>query len=101
MQKPLPENRTFKAIGKRLRAFRETTGLSQKEFAAGAGIQDTTYNQYEQGKSQPKVEYAYALCDTYGLTLDWIYSGDLSGLPYRIVKNLQGKDVLADGVGAE
>jgi transcriptional regulator with XRE-family HTH domain len=88
MPKPLPENRTFKAIGKRLRAFRETTKLSQKEFAARAGILDTTYNQYERGVSQPKVEYAYALCDTYGLTLDWIYSGDPSGMPFSLVQEI-------------
>jgi transcriptional regulator with XRE-family HTH domain len=88
MTKPLPPNRTFEAIGKRLRAFRDLTGLSQKEFAARAGILDTTYNQYERGVSQPKIEYAYALCDTYGLTLDWIYSGDTAGLPYRIASDL-------------
>ena len=92
MPKQPPENRTFKAIGKRLRAFRETTGLTQKDFAARAGIQDTTYNQYERGVSQPKVEYAYALCDTYGLTLDWIYSGDPAGLPFRIAQQLQRED---------
>jgi transcriptional regulator with XRE-family HTH domain len=88
MPKPLPANRTFEAIGQRLKAFREITGLSQKEFAARAGILDTTYNQYERGVSQPKIEYAYALCDTYGLTLDWIYSGDPAGLPYRIANDL-------------
>lgn len=88
MPKALPENRTFEAIGKRLKAIREITKLSQKDFAARAGIRDTTYNQYERGVSQPKVEYAYALCDTYGLTLDWIYNGDPSGLPFRYTKEL-------------
>jgi transcriptional regulator with XRE-family HTH domain len=88
MTKALPANRTFEAIGKRLKAFREITGLSQKDFAARAGILDTTYNQYERGVSQPKIEYAYALCDTYALTLDWIYNGDPSGLPLRIANQL-------------
>ena len=101
MQKALPKNRTFEAIGKRLKGFRKTTGLTQKEFASRAGILDTTYNQYEQGKSQPKVEYAYALCDTYGLTLDWIYSGDLAGLPYRIVKELDGEKTPGERINAE
>jgi transcriptional regulator with XRE-family HTH domain len=101
MQKPTPRNRSFEAIGKRLKAFRKTTGLSQKEFANRAGIADTTYNQYEQGKSQPKVENAYALCDTYGLTLDWIFSGNTAGLPYRIVMDLQDSSTSADSMGVD
>ena len=67
MTKTNPAHRSFEAIGKRLKSFRKITGLSQKDFAARAGILDTTYNQYERGVSQPKIEYAYALLDTYGL----------------------------------
>ena len=94
MTKLDPKDRSFEDIGARLKAIRKITGLSQKEFAAKAGIKDTTYNQYENGASQPKIEYARALCDTYGLSLDWLYNGDTSNLPFRIATELlkQAKD---------
>jgi transcriptional regulator with XRE-family HTH domain len=93
MQKTAITRRSFEAIGQRLRATRETLGLSQKEFAKRARIADNTYNQYERGVSQPKIENAHALCDVYGLTLDWIYNGDPSGLPLRLAKQLFKEEV--------
>lgn len=39
-----------------------------------------TYNQYETGKNAPNMEAAHKLCDTYKLSLDWIYRGDTSSL---------------------
>jgi transcriptional regulator with XRE-family HTH domain len=88
MSKETPEDRPFREIGNRLKAFRLTTGLSQKEFAEAAGIRDTTYNQYERGLSQPKVENARALRETYGLSLDWIYEGDTKAMPHHVILKL-------------
>ena len=82
------QDRTFEAIASRLIATREALGLKQSEFAKRAGIPVNTYNQYEKAVSQPRLDYAYALHDTYGLTLDWIYIGDPSGLPLRLAKEL-------------
>jgi transcriptional regulator with XRE-family HTH domain len=59
------------------------SGLKQNEFCGRAEIATNTYNQYEKGKRLPRVEHAIALCDAYNLTLDWIYRGDPSGLPYE------------------
>ena len=80
--------RSIEAIATRLIATRKTIGLKQAEYAERAGIPDNTYNQYEQAKGRPSLDFAFKLRDTYGLTLDWIYDGDPSGLPYRITKNL-------------
>jgi transcriptional regulator with XRE-family HTH domain len=88
MPKQRRENRTFEAIAQRLIATREAVGLKQSEFAKRAGIPVNTYNQYERAVSQPRIDYAFALCDTYGVTLDWIYNGDPSGLPYRLTQEL-------------
>jgi transcriptional regulator with XRE-family HTH domain len=88
MPKTPHENRSFEAISRRLIATREAIGLKQSEFAKRAGIPINTYNQYEKAVSQPRLDYAYALCDTYDITLDWIYNGDPSGLPYRLAKDL-------------
>lgn len=72
------------AIGKRLELTRQVYGLAQGDFCAKAKIAPNTYNQYERGKKRPTVENAIALCDTYDLTLDWIYRGDPSGLRYNL-----------------
>lgn len=63
---------------------REAFGLGQNEFARRAGIASNTYNQYEQGKNIPRLDIANQLCDQYGITLDWIYRGDASGLPLHL-----------------
>jgi transcriptional regulator with XRE-family HTH domain len=74
------------AIAERLRLTRRVTGLGQYEFAERAGIAGNTYNQYEQGKKRPTIENALHLVNTYKLTLDWIYAGDPSNLPYSLAK---------------
>jgi DNA-binding XRE family transcriptional regulator len=79
-----PHTRSLDAIAARLRATREAFGLGQNEFARRAGIASNTYNQYEQARNLPRLDFANQICDTYGVTLDWIYRGDPSGLPIRI-----------------
>lgn len=81
------------AVAERLVLTRQALGLSQLEFARSAHLAPNTYNQYETGRNRPNLESAIALCDAYSLTLDWIYRGDASGLPYRLaeaIKSLRG-----------
>ena len=73
----------FAEIGDRLLLFRMLTKLGQAEFAMRAGVKPTTYNSNEKGWKRPSIETAIALRDTYHLSLDWIYCGDLSGLRYE------------------
>jgi transcriptional regulator with XRE-family HTH domain len=68
------------AIGRRLRLTRQVFGLKQTEFSKRANVDNTTYNQFENGVHKPSMESAMALCDAYHLTLGWIYRGDLRGL---------------------
>ena len=68
------------AIGERLRLTREAMGLSQAKFALRAGVSPIAYDQYERGKMQPAIDQAIKIRDAHGLTLDWIYLGDGSGL---------------------
>ncbi len=82
-------DRSKLAIGVRLRLTREAMGITQVEFAGRAGIAPNTYNQYEAGKNFPQIEYAQRLCDAHGLTLDWIYRGDLSNLSYQLAEAIR------------
>lgn len=90
MQGRLSDGREKTAVGERLRLTREALGLAQNEFAGRADLHPNTYNQYERGKNMPNLEAAHALCDTHGLTLDWIYRGDPSGLRYQLADAIKG-----------
>lgn len=74
------------AIGERLRLTRQALGMQQTEFAASASLRSNTYNQYEKGKNIPRIAEAIAICEAHGLTLDWIYRGDASGLRYQLAE---------------
>ena len=45
-------------------------------------------NQYESGERKITVPVTTRLKDAFGITLDWIYAGDPSGLPKRIADRL-------------
>jgi transcriptional regulator with XRE-family HTH domain len=92
---PNNHRRSLEAIAERLRMTREALGVrKQKEFAERAQISPNTYNQWEKGRVYPDLQYAIRLCDEYGITLDWIYLGDPSGLPYHIAR-LMKEEALA------
>ena len=78
------EGTSLDAIGRRLQLVRRVHGMAQNEFCARAGLATNTYNQYEKGKKRPSVENAIALCEQYGLTLDWIYRGETAGLRFAM-----------------
>jgi transcriptional regulator with XRE-family HTH domain len=71
------------AIGRRLLLTRKVFDLNQKEFSKRANVGNSAYNQFENGVQRPSIESATALCDTYHLTLDWIYLGDMRGLRHE------------------
>lgn len=77
------DNRSPDGVGARLALTRRVFGAQQQEFAERAAINASAYNQYERGKRLISISHAHKLCDTYDLTLDWIYRGDPSGLRYQ------------------
>jgi DNA-binding XRE family transcriptional regulator len=74
------KERSLARIAERLRKIREALGMNQAEFARRAGMSRNAYNAYEKARERPALDQALRLCDTYKLTLDWIYRGDDSGL---------------------
>lgn len=71
-------------VERRLALARKAIGVDQQEFGTAAGLSQPRYNQYEKGKRLLTLDAAMKLCEHYGLTLDWLYRGDPSGLPYRL-----------------
>ena len=76
-------------VGRRLRRTRLSLGLDQQQFGTRAGLSQPQYNQFENGKQLLTLQAALKLCDEYNLTLDWLYRGDPSGLPYRLATTIR------------
>ena len=59
-------------FGKRLRAARMYSGLTQQEAADAVHSSLRNYQSYEQGTRRPKYEMLAELAVLYGVTTDWL-----------------------------
>ncbi len=67
-------------MSRRLRETRAALGeANAAEFARKAGLSTNAYSNYENGY-RIGLDAAVALCETYHLSLDWIYFGEPSAL---------------------
>ncbi len=80
--------RSSVAIGQRLLLIREITGLTQAQFARRIRVTQGTCSAWESGKRPPGLKIANALCDAYGLTLDYIYRNETGGLERRLLTEI-------------
>lgn len=71
-------------IARRLVRLRKTLRLSQADMCRRLGVAPNRWNQYESGMRRITLEVAGKLRDTFGITADWVFFGDESGLPRRI-----------------
>ena len=87
-----PRADSVEAISERLRLIRIAYGfaqgrereMSQVEFAALAGISKQAWNNSETGDSRIGIDAAMSLSRRTGVPLDYIYFGNLAGLPHAI-----------------
>lgn len=85
----MSESAQFVEIGRRIEAVRQAfTPLSQKEFAARHGFNQTQWNNWATGSRRIPLECAEKLVAAYGLSLDWIYLGRRDGLSDKASKVL-------------
>lgn len=83
----------------RLRALIEALSLNQTGFAQLVGISQPALNNYLKGNRRPEIDVAIAIQMKTGVTLDWIYLGDRSGLPARLLEILPDLSVQAEKAG--
>jgi transcriptional regulator with XRE-family HTH domain len=75
---------------RRLRLTRLAMGIeNQRDFGEPAGISQSLYNRFETGSRLLTLQAALTLCLHYDLTLDWLYRGDPSGLPYKLATSIR------------
>jgi len=57
-------------IGIRIRDFRESKGLTQKEVAEIVGVQDAVISNWETGRNRPNVDVLKKLCTALNTSAD-------------------------------
>lgn len=77
---PKSSPQSVEAVAERLRWTRAALNLTAAEFCRRADIRQNAYANWEALRSRPDLESALRLCTAFGLTLDWIYRGEPSGL---------------------
>lgn len=83
-----PEENKWKEIGDRLRTVRAALDLSQVDICRILEVDTSRWNHWESGKNKPDVTIMSELARRYGVTLDYIYLGDMRLLPYEIAGKL-------------
>jgi len=80
-----------KAVGRRIEKLRGAAGVeSQRVMAELLGVDTNRYNNWANGVAAFPVPFAVKLCAITGATLDYVFRGDESGLPIRLITLLQG-----------
>lgn len=80
--------RSNQDIAMRLQALMSALELNQTAFAIRVGITQPALNNYVKALRRPDLDVAIMIAARTGVTLDWIYLGDRSGLPSRLLELL-------------
>lgn len=81
-------SRWQRMVGNRLQMTRLALGKSQADLARVLLISPQRWNNYERGARPIDIEFAIRLCERFGLTLDWLYRGQMGGLPFELAQRL-------------
>ncbi len=77
------------AVGRRLELIRRQLGLgTQAHFAARLGVGTNRYNHWATGKILIPVQIAAQIAAMAGVSLDYIYLGDVSGVKVGVLNTL-------------
>jgi transcriptional regulator with XRE-family HTH domain len=79
-------------IGDRLRLTREAKGLNQATWCKLVGIEQQAWNNYERGRKRISIDQALKVVKFAGVTLDWIYRGEASGLPLEMAMAIRKRE---------
>ncbi|MHB1208392.1 MAG: helix-turn-helix domain-containing protein [Acidimicrobiales bacterium] len=63
-------------IGARLRARREASGISLRQFARDLDVSPSFISQLETGKAQPSVATLFAICEALGIATDELFDNE-------------------------
>ena len=76
--------------GLRLKAARLVLGVERQDVMANVlGVQPSAYNNWEKGHRLPDVAAMVRLLNRSGVSLDWIFAGELRSMPFDLAAKLQ------------
>jgi transcriptional regulator with XRE-family HTH domain len=79
------------AVGRRLRILRYATSTPRTtvlEYAKSVGLSRQAWTNYECGIRVPRLEEALKLKRQFGITFDWLYTGDEIGMSDRLLARI-------------
>jgi transcriptional regulator with XRE-family HTH domain len=77
-------------IGNRLRQLRLAKGFEKiRHWADELGVNEDRYDKWEKGKATVPPDVVHNLKVRFGVTSDWLYFGDESGLPQALYSELR------------
>lgn len=88
MPKTPPYSELAAGYGARLVATRKAIAKTAKALAAEVGMSPGRWSHWETEKHQPDLVAMLALKLKYGVSLDWIFAGDPSGLRYELAQRI-------------
>ncbi len=62
-------------LGPRIAVLRRAAGLSQGELAQRLQVSSSAIGMYEQGRREPSAEILVAMARTFGVTVDYLLTG--------------------------
>lgn len=71
-------------VARRLESVRETLGLSRAQFADQLDIDRSSYSKIAKGDKPLLPPTAYRLYELHGVDMNFIYLGQIGGLPSRL-----------------
>lgn len=84
---------TTRDVSERLRQLRAALGISQAQLCRRSGIEPNAWNNYEKGRNRISIDHALKVKRTFGVTTDWIYQGDLSGVRSDVAEKIAATPV--------
>lgn len=75
-------------VGARLRQAILALGKKQVDIANILGISPGRLSNYIRGERPLDIEQAIKLAGRFGITLDFLYIGDVRGLPYELAQRI-------------
>jgi len=91
MARPPSDPTSIAEIGRRLELTRRALGLTQVMMGRlmGTTSNGQAWGNYEGGKRRISIDHALALTRTLGISLDWIYQGQMVNLPAELREKIQ------------
>jgi transcriptional regulator with XRE-family HTH domain len=103
MQRRNGDPTSLPEIGRRLALTRRALGVTQAMMASlmGSSTAGQAWENYEAGRRRISIDHALELHRNCGLTLPWIYEGELKTLAPGLQRDIRNEMVRDNGAGRQ